>query len=93
MTYRNFSTTKKIDVQNMVMLDHKKLNEPSFFFCVLYVSIWQKLILQIYFTIQFIFAIIYGSYCIFMSLTVIFQLILTFIYSTLKKKIQFQQNK
>ena len=92
MTYRNFSTTKKIDVQNMVMLDHKKLNEP-FFFCVLYVSIWQKLILQIYFTIQLIFAIIYESYCIFMSLTVIFQLILTFIYSTLKKKIQFQQNK
>ena len=56
-----------------------------------YVCIWYDLILPVYFTIQLIFTTIYGFHCtffvLFMSLTVLFQVTFTFIYSTFSKKI------
>ena len=54
------------------------------------VCIWIAIKIINYFTIQFIFAIIYGSHCIFlilfMSFIVLFQLIFIFIYITFSNK-------
>ena len=53
-------------------------------------SVWQRLILPTYFTIQLIFCTIQESRCTFwyyfMGLTVLFQLTFTFIYNTFNKK-------
>ena len=53
-------------------------------------SVWISMKNEHYFTIQLIFTIIHGSHCTFLvlfrSLTILFQLIFTFIYSTFNNK-------
>ena len=76
----------------------KGSNSNSTLCKIVTLCIWLRIKKSGYFTIQLIFATIYGSYrtfwfYLYMGLIVLFQLIFTLIYNTFRKKFQFQQSK